>query len=184
MERSQDQELQSLMTRLAEGDRGAFHPVFETLWPVLRRFAARHLPAQEADDAAQEALLKIFHRAARFDADRSALAWALGVTAYEVRTLKRRSQRRREAPEGGTAKHRTDPDPNPEEAAMISDLEATLREHLGALGPADAETLRLYARGETAAVAAATFRKRVERAVRRLRRSLTAERDAPGGDGR
>ena len=111
MERSQD-ELQSLMARLAQGDRGAFHPVFETLWPVLRRFAARHLPPQEADDAAQEALLKIFHRAARFDPDRSALAWALGTAAYEVRTARRRSQRRREAPEEGAAQ-RMDPEPNP-----------------------------------------------------------------------
>jgi RNA polymerase sigma factor (sigma-70 family) len=170
MERSQD-DLQSLMTRLAEGDRGAFHPVFETLWPVLRRFAARHLPPQEADDAAQEALLKIFHRAARFDPERSALAWALGMTAYEVRTARRRRQRRRESAEGGVAE-RTAPEPNPEESAMITDLEEMMRERLGALAPADAETLRLYARGERGAVAGATFRKRVERALQRLRRSF------------
>src|SRR2546426_1152653 len=40
---------------------------------------------------------------------------------------------------------------------------------LGALRPEDAETLRLYARGHRPAVAAATFRKRIERAMARLR---------------
>jgi len=170
-------ELQSLMQRLALGDRAAFHPVFETLWPILRRFAARHLPAQEAEDAAQEALLKIFHRAAAFDPERSALAWAFGIAAYEVRTVRKRRLRRREAPEAAAAGH-PDPGSDPEESAIVRDLETLLRETLGALRPEDAETLRLYARGERAAIAAATFRKRVERALRRLRTALTERTDA------
>ena len=53
-----------------------------------------------------------------------------------------------------------------------------VRERLGTLRPADAETLRLYARGERGAVAGATFRKRVERALRRLRRSFVPEKNA------
>jgi RNA polymerase sigma-70 factor (ECF subfamily) len=167
-------ELQSLMRRLAAGDRAAFHPVFETLWPLLRRFAARHLAAPEAEDAAQEALLKIFHRAAAFDPDRSALAWAFGIAAYEVRTARKRRTRRREAPEPAAA--RADPGRGPEEAAIVSDLEALLRDSLGTLRPEDAETLRLYARGERAAIAAATFRKRVERALRRLKTVMKPER--------
>ena len=57
----------------------------------------------------------------------------------------------------------------PEAEAMVRDLEATLVELLGALRPEDAETLRLYARGDRPALAAATFRKRVERALARLR---------------
>jgi RNA polymerase sigma-70 factor (ECF subfamily) len=178
MERSQD-ELQSLLTRLAEGDRAAFHPVFETLWPILRRFTSRHLPPQEGEDAAQEALLKIFHRAAGFDPERSALAWALGIAAYEVRTTRRRHMRRRESPPEGAAT-RPDPGPDPEEAAVMSDLEDLLRNRLGALRPEDAETLRLYARGERAAIAAATFRKRVERALRRLRTAMKTERTDSG----
>jgi len=52
---------------------------------------------------------------------------------------------------------------------MRTEAEAMVREALGTLRPEDAETLRLYARGERAAVAAATFRKRVERALGRLR---------------
>ena len=183
MERSRDSDLQRLMERLADGDRGAFHPVFEYLWPILRRFAAKHMPRHEAEDAAQEGLLKIFHRAADFDPSRSALAWALGITYHEVRTARRRRQRRREealappgtapgpaaAPSDAAAPTRADVFESPEEAAMRSEAEAILREALGALRPEDAETLRLYARGERATIAAATFRKRVERALGRLR---------------
>ena len=167
-------ELQSLMRRLAEGDRAAFHPVFETLWPILRRFAARHLPPQEAEDVAQEALLKIFHRAAGFDPERSALAWALGITAYEVRTARKKTMRRRETSQEPWA--RPDPGLDPEEAAIVGDLEALLRDSLGTLRPEDATTLGLYARGDRAAIAAATFRKRVERALRKLRTVMKSER--------
>lgn len=170
MERPSHSELQRLVERLADGDRGALHPVFEELWPLLRRFAARHLRPDEAEDAAQEALVKIFRRAAEFDPSRSALAWVLGITFYEIRTARRRRQRRRDdGTTSGEAAPAVDPAANPEEAALQSEAEAMLREALGTLRPEDAETLRLYARGERAPIAAATFRKRVERALGRLR---------------
>ena len=156
------------MERLADGDRAAFHPVFAVLRPFLRRFAARHLGPEEAEDAAQEALVKIFFRASEFDASRSALAWALGIAAFEIRTARRRRQRRREeSPEILEAASAAAP--TPEAEAMVRELEATLVKMLGALRPEDAETLRLYARGDRPAIAAATFRKRVERALARLR---------------
>jgi RNA polymerase sigma factor (sigma-70 family) len=170
MERPPRSDLQQLMERLAAGDRAALPPAFDLLWPLLRRFTGRHLASGEADDAAQEALLKIFFRAGEFDTSRSALAWALGITAFEIRTAKRRAARRRETAElPQVAETSRDPRSTPEEAAILSDLESMMREALGALSPEDAETLRLYARGERAAVAAATFRKRVQRAMQRLR---------------
>ena len=57
----------------------------------------------------------------------------------------------------------------PEQALLERDTERMLSEALGTLAPADLETLRLYRNGERATVAAATFRKRVERALGRLR---------------
>lgn len=162
-------DLQGWMVRLAEGDREAFHPVFEILWPLLRSVTSRHLPAPDADDAAQEALVRIFFRAAEFDCSRSALAWALGITAFEVRTARKRRARRREVPPPGTLSDPPDPSASPEDRALQRDLEALLQETMGTLRPDDAETLRLFARGDRAAVAAATFRKRVERALGRLR---------------
>src|SRR6267142_136179 len=170
MEHVPKTDLQGLMERLADGDRSAFHPVFESLWPLLRRFAARHLGPGEADDIAQEALLRVFRRAAEFDPSRSALAWALGIAAFEIRTARRKRQRRREdAVPAGDFESARDPAPTPEETAMQADMETMMRNALGTLRPEDAETLRLYSRGERAHVAAATFRKRVERALTRLR---------------
>jgi RNA polymerase sigma-70 factor (ECF subfamily) len=160
------------MERLADGDRGAIHPAFELLWPLLCRFTHRHLPSADAEDAAQEAILKIFFRAGEFDTSRSALPWVLGVAAFEIRSSRRRSLRRREEPKlAEISETSRDPRPDPEEAALRQDMEAMLREALGVLRPEDAQTLALYARGERAAIAAATFRKRVQRALERLRRA-------------
>ena len=52
---------------------------------------------------------------------------------------------------------------------MTRDMERMLHDALGALRPEDAETLRLYACGVRPSIAAATFRKRVQRALARLR---------------
>src|ERR1700752_1077691 len=130
------------MERLADGDREALRPVFDSLWPILRRYAARHLPASEAEDAAQEALIKIFQRAHEFDRARSALAFALGVASWEIRTFRRRRSRRREERLPDRIERETpDPSPGPEQAAMMRDLESIMREAMGALRPEDVETL-------------------------------------------
>jgi len=159
------------MCRLAEGDREAFEPVFAALWPVLRAFAARALtvPA-EAEDAAQSALIKVFARAAEFDPLRAALPWALGIAAYECRTLRKSRARRREEltrapPEGVHAR-------TPEDAAVERDLQAAAAVVLGGLSALDAETLLAAARGERDP--SATFRKRLERALARFRKEWRA----------
>src|SRR5213594_3872615 len=134
MDRATLSELQRLMERLADGDRAAFHPVFAVLWPLLRRFAARHLRPEEAEETAQETLVKIFLRAGEFDPSRSALAWALGIAAFEIRTVRRRRLRRREeSPGEGELEGIPGAGPTPEEEAMARDMERMLQEALGAL---------------------------------------------------
>ena len=171
MDESARDALQRGMSRLAEGDRSAFEPVFSALWPVLLRFASRALPiAGEADDAAQSALLKIFARAAEFDARRDALSWAIGIAAYECRTFRKARSRRREqgmtgVPEG--IDWRT-----PEDAAVDQDLVAAATDVLGGLRVQDVDTLLAVARGERDP--SATFRKRLERAVARFRNQWRA----------
>ena len=161
--------LQEELTALARGDRAAFDPLFRRLWPLLRGFAQRCLPAGEAEDAAQEALLRIFSRASEFDSGRDALAWVLGVAAWQVRTHRTKARRRREEavdmlPEREAAQ------PTPESEAMARDLGAALERALEELPPEDAATLLAYARGERPDLPGPTFRKRVERALDRLRR--------------
>jgi RNA polymerase sigma-70 factor (ECF subfamily) len=161
-------EIQELLTALARGERAAFDPLFGRLWPLVRSFAARCLSAVEADDAAQESLLRVFFRASEFDPSRDALAWVLGVAAWQIRTHRTRSRRRREAPEAEVP-NRVDGGPSPEQSAIIRDLALALDRSLSELPPADAATLLAYARGERPDLPGPTFRKRVQRALARLR---------------
>jgi len=158
-------ELRRLMVRLADGDRAAFRPAFALLWPRLRAFAARCVAAADAEDVAQAALLRVFSRASEYDAERDALAWALGIAAWECRTLRRTRQRRRED-------HVAPPDPpdpgeNPEEMVIARDLSAAAEAVLGTLRPIDIETIRAAAGSRK--LRGATFRKRLSRALARLR---------------
>ena len=119
MEQAERRRLNEQLARLADGDREAFHPVFLVLQPLVRRFAARHLAPDEAEDVAQEALVKVFAQAARYDPDRDGVAWAVEIASWEVRTWRRRRQRRREDVLDETAlRARADPAPTPEDAVM------------------------------------------------------------------
>ena len=160
--------LQEELTALARGDRAAFDPLFRRLWPLLRGFAARSLSFAEADDAAQEALLRIFSRASEFDPRRDALSWVLGVAGWQIRTHRARTRRRREqAP--SELPEPIDVATSPEDAAMSQELALALDRALAELPPGDAATLLAYARGERPDLPGPTFRKRVERALGRLR---------------
>lgn len=168
--------LQRDLTALARGERAAFDPVFERLWPLFRGFAGRSLPTGEVEDAAQEALLRVFSRASEFDARRDALSWVLGVAAWQVRTIRTRVRRRREEqPE--TLPERADLAPSPEAAAMTREASEALDRALAELSPSDAATLFAFARGERPDLPGSTFRKRVERALSRLRSRWRMDHD-------
>jgi RNA polymerase sigma factor (sigma-70 family) len=180
--RAAPSELQALLSRLASGDRSAFHPLFQSLWPLLQRFA-RRLVANEADgdDAAQQALLKIFARAREYDPSRQALPWVLAIAHNECRTLRKQRLRRREVGSEPAAQL-TAPHLSPEHALMTRELEAALSAAFSDLRPEDVHTLALSVaedRGERPEVPAATFRKRVERALERLRLAWRAKHGAP-----
>ncbi len=177
MDREQKDELQRLMLRLIDGDRDAFDPIYTALWPVVRRFCARALQGSpDADDAAQVALMKIFTRVSELDPERSAFAWALGVAAYECKTFRQKSRRRREEP--ALEDQRVGTEPSPEDIAIARDLEAAALEVLGGLRPADTETLRALMNGQRPPLLGATFRKRVERALSRLRTAWSSRHGA------
>ena len=160
--------IQEELTALARGERAAFGPLFRRLWPLLRGFARRFLSAEEADDVAQEALLRIFRRASEFDPGRDALAWVLGVVAWQVRTHRTKALRRREET-ADSLPEREASAASPEEEAAAAELTAALERALAELSPDDAATLLAYARGDRPDLPGATFRKRVERALSRLR---------------
>ncbi len=157
---------------LAAGDRTAFDRVYRAVAPLYARVAARALrsPA-DAEDAAQQALLNVFARAHEFDPARgTALPWLVAIVANECRTQRQRVRRRREEPEPPEGAADT---PTAEDALARRELEEAVMQSLGTLSAEDARTIRaaleLEARPD---VPAATFRKRLERAVGRVRTAL------------
>lgn len=168
-------ELRRLMERLAGGDRGAFGPVFALLWPQLRAFAVR-CAGPDGEDAAQAALLKVFARASDYDPARDPLPWALGLAAWECRTLRRKRERRREEP-AAAQPELVAAAPSPEEAAIERDLREAAEEVLGTLRPLDIDTIVAIGSGRRS-VEGATFRKRVERALSRFRLAWRARHGA------
>ncbi|HEY2749431.1 MAG TPA: sigma-70 family RNA polymerase sigma factor [Polyangia bacterium] len=177
MERQQRIELQRSLGRLADGDRAAFRPVFELAWPRVREVAARMMrDAADAEDAAQSALLKLFERASEFDPARDALAWIVGIVSYECLTLRKKRARRRETGEAAALAGRDDGARGAEELLIARELEAVALAVLGSLRDEDRRTLRIAIFGEggdcgdgARDVAPATWRKRLERALVRLR---------------
>jgi RNA polymerase sigma factor (sigma-70 family) len=160
------------LVRLSDGDRSAMEPLVRELWPVILSFAARGLPQlEDAEDAAQEVFLKICARISDFDRRRDGLSWAFAIASYEVMTIRRRCQRRREATVDAERAFESISDlaPSQEEAAIRSELDALVLAAVGALSPADRTTLGLVETGGTGGANDATFRKRKQRALGRLR---------------
>ena len=168
MQAGERAELRRLMERLAEGDRTAFGRAFRLLWPEVRAFAGRFAGAADGEDAAQVALVRVFSRASEYDGSRDALAWALGIAAWECRTLRRKRERRREQFALAPAAEVAAGMPSPEEAAIEADLRAAAESVLGMLRPIDIETILALATGHRP-LEGATFRKRLERALARFR---------------
>ena len=109
--------------------------------------------------------IRVFSRASEYDPERDALAWALGIAAWECRTLRRKRERRRE--DGVPPPDRPDPGESPEEAVIARDLSAAAEAVLGTLRPIDIETITAAAAGS--GLRGAMFRKRLSRALGRLR---------------
>ena len=162
------------MAAAAEGDRAAIAPLFHALWPIVVGYATRLLgdPAL-GEDCAQDALVQLFGQLDRYDRERDALTWALTLATWQCRTARRRRSRRgalddraqRAAPDGPAAI---------DGASIVEhrDLVRAALAALEALGPRDIETLAIAVTdADRTSLTPATFRKRLERALSRLRTS-------------
>ena len=167
MDTDQEATLETLLARLADGDRSAFTRVFERLWPPTLRLCSSLLK-NEADawDAAQLAMEKIFVRALDYDPNRPALPWALAIAAWECKTLLRKRLRRREVPAAAVLDRMPG---EPEQDQVHRDLVRAALDAMDQLSPADRETLMATFFDETAGVSGAALRKRRQRALDRLK---------------
>ena len=165
---------------LARGDRSAFQLVFAGLWPFLRRFCQRTLgDDQLGEDAAQNALMKLLYRSTDFRPDRDVVAWAVGIAAFECRTLRNRRIRRSEQHADPALAAVAVSQPSAEASLIDAELGAELRQLMHGLRPMDRETLERELGPAPLIRRDPTFRKRLQRALERLR---LAWRDAHGSD--
>jgi RNA polymerase sigma-70 factor (ECF subfamily) len=162
------------MEHLADGDRAAAGEVFRALWPLVHAFCRRAVgEVDDADDAAQAAMVKIFAEAPAYDRGRSVIPWARAIASWECRTLQRRHERRRQ--EGiEAAAQVADPGASPEETLALQQMQQAAWAVLSQLSGSDQETLLAAFSSEARdrfGVPDATFRKRRERALERLRQA-------------
>jgi len=167
MDTREQEELGTLLARLADGDRSVFSLVFKQLWSPTHRFCKSLLKNDaDASDAAQQAMEKILERASDYDPDRPAMPWALAIAAWECRTLQRRRFRRREADEQEMGEPASE---GVEETIQERDLARAALTAMGELSKLDQETLFASFGDDSASATGATLRKRRERALDRLR---------------
>ena len=163
------------LVRLADGDRDAFESVYATAQPKVERLVRRLLNGDpDAEDVAQRALIRVFERASDFDPDRgAALPWILGIAAWECRSQRKKRSRSRELPVD--APELAD-SLCPERRVLDAELEAAVLATIGTLSPLDRDTLlAAMERAERPDVSGATFRKRLQRALNRLKSAWRAE---------
>jgi len=169
------------MTAAADGDRAAVDPLFHALWPLTLGYAQRFLgDASFAEDCAQESLVKLFGQLERFDRERDALTWALTHATWQCRTARRRQQRRAEQ----AGEPRVDAELSVDERARLEERELVRAavDTLASLDPRDREVITAVLTDDDElrrAIAPATFRKRLERALTRLRTSWRSRYGTP-----
>jgi len=158
------------MARLVDGDRAAFDPLFAALHPRAVGLARRRLDASDADDAAQQALVRLFARASEFTPGRPVLPWFYAVVANEIHTVARRRARGHSREAGAAAMDRIAATDDPESALLEAELRASLRAAVTALDDASAQAIRAVLDDATRPdVEPPAFRKRVSRAYAKLR---------------
>ena len=139
------------------------------MWPIAVAYATRFLGnATLAEDCAQDSLVKLFGQLDHFDRERDALTWALTHATWQCRTERRKRERRGE--DSASVEIAVDERGRLEERELVRAAIATLaslperdRDVIAAVLTDDDELRR--------ALAPATFRKRLERALGRLRTS-------------
>jgi DNA-directed RNA polymerase specialized sigma24 family protein len=164
-------QLDRWMAAAAEGDRAAVDPLFHALWPIVTRYAQRLVgDAALAEDCAQDALVRLFRQLDRYDRSRDALTWTLAIATWEARTLRRRLQRRGEVAGLEAPVRSIDGLAVTEERELVRAALATL----ATLAPTDIDVIVASITDDDELrrlLEPATFRKRLERALGRLRLS-------------
>lgn len=156
------------IVRLSDGDRAAFDVLVDDLWPVLLSFASGLGQPADAEDVAQEVFYKICSRISDFDRERDGASWAIGIASYEILTVLRRRERRREIHDSVALADQVDPKDSQEAQLLTSELKVSVRQAFSLLSREDQRILAPPS-AQDGNPSNPTQRKRKQRAVARMR---------------
>lgn len=167
-------ELDELMSRLARGDRSAFHRLYPALRERARRTARLRVGTADAEDVAQLVLERVFSRASDFTPGRPCLPWFYAIVSNELKSMQRRHARL--VLDEASADQAAAPDTDVEEKLLQRELERALDAAIAELDAASANAIAaLLGREEPPDVKPATLRKRLSRAYAKLRLILGSD---------
>jgi len=165
-----------------------FKVIYDHHFDSVARYCLRRLPEHIAQDAVSEVFLTAWRRRESMPTDDGSLPWLYGVARNVVRNASRSQRRTLRL----SAKFRAQPhypEPSPELQIVRNEQDAELVTALESLKPDDQEVLRLRAY-EGLSVRQISFalgcseeaaKKRVSRALGRLRKAAAIDRPVPSG---
>lgn len=173
-----------LLRRIATGrDRAAFNLLFQRYAGKIKGAIIKSgAPGDEADEAAQEAMMAVWRRASTYDpAKAPPSAWIFTIARNRRIDMIRRSSR--PAPDPEDPLFQPDPPPSPEAEAALADRDRALREAVAGLSEAQRAVVHLaffegMSHPEVAEAVGAplgTVKSRLRLAVERLRGALGAD---------
>jgi len=131
-----DQELDWVL-RARQGDEQAFAQLVEAYQRPIYNLAYRMLGSSvEAEDATQEAFVRIWTRLDTYDPGRKLSSWVLSVASHHcIDRLRRRGGGQVSMEEIMASRWLPDGDPKPEERALVSERDERVRRLLDLLQP-------------------------------------------------
>ena len=129
MDNSQKQQLDNLLTLTALGDQSAFSQLYQQTSSLLYAIALRILKKNEqAEEALQEAYVKIWHNASEYNSEKGAvLTWMGSIVRYRCLDMLRKVKPVESIDEHLQYMILEDDDPGPlEQALMQGDAQALL----------------------------------------------------------
>lgn len=173
---------------MAAMSEAAFRDIYEHHYDAIARFCLRRLPAVDAYDAVSEVFLVVWRRMDHLPSPDERVPWLYGIANNTVRNARRTSRRRFRLASRLSDEPRY-PAPGPEVHVIRREEDQRLIATIAALAPADQEVILLRAYEELSiqqislvlGCSVEAARKRLQRALARLRAAVDSARPANSG---